>query len=51
MGMSKPVYVLPRGAEVEDIVNITAIGVVEAQSKTSPGAARAPRAEAVTASK
>ena len=35
MGMSKPVYVLPRGAEVEDIVNITAIAVVEAQSKTS----------------
>ena len=32
MGMSKPVYVLPRGAEVEDIVNITALGVVEAQS-------------------
>jgi malate dehydrogenase (oxaloacetate-decarboxylating)(NADP+) len=32
MGMSKPVYVLPRGVEVEDIVNITAIAVVEAQS-------------------
>jgi len=31
MGMSKPVYVLPRGAEVEDIVNITAIAVVDAQ--------------------
>jgi malate dehydrogenase (oxaloacetate-decarboxylating)(NADP+) len=51
MGLSKPVYVLPRGAEVEDIVNITAIGVVEAQSKTSPRAARTPRAEAVTAAK
>ena len=37
MGMSKPVYVLPRGAEVGDIVNITAIAVVEAQSKSSPG--------------
>jgi malate dehydrogenase (oxaloacetate-decarboxylating)(NADP+) len=35
MGMSKPVHVLPRGAEVEDIVNLTAIAVVEAQSKTS----------------
>jgi malate dehydrogenase (oxaloacetate-decarboxylating)(NADP+) len=34
MGMSKPVHVLPRGAEVEDIVNLTAIAVVEAQSKT-----------------
>ena len=32
MGMSKPVYVLPRGAEVEDIVNITAIAVVDAQT-------------------
>lgn len=31
MGMSKPVYVLPRGAKVEDIVNITAIAVVDAQ--------------------
>jgi malate dehydrogenase (oxaloacetate-decarboxylating)(NADP+) len=31
MGMSKPVYVLPRGAEVEDIVNITAVAVVDAQ--------------------
>jgi malate dehydrogenase (oxaloacetate-decarboxylating)(NADP+) len=35
MGMSKPVHVLPRGAEVEEIVNLTAIAVVEAQSKTS----------------
>jgi malate dehydrogenase (oxaloacetate-decarboxylating)(NADP+) len=32
MGMSKPVYVLPRGAEVEDIVNITSIAVVDAQT-------------------
>jgi malate dehydrogenase (oxaloacetate-decarboxylating)(NADP+) len=31
MGLSKPAYVLPRGAEVEDIVNITAIAVVDAQ--------------------
>jgi malate dehydrogenase (oxaloacetate-decarboxylating)(NADP+) len=36
MGMSKPVYVLPRGAEVEDIVNITAIAVVDAQTTGSP---------------
>jgi malate dehydrogenase (oxaloacetate-decarboxylating)(NADP+) len=36
MGMSKPVYVLSRGAEVEDIVNITAIAVVDAQTTGSP---------------
>jgi malate dehydrogenase (oxaloacetate-decarboxylating)(NADP+) len=34
MGMSKPVYVLPRGAEVDDIVNITAIAVVDAYERT-----------------
>jgi malate dehydrogenase (oxaloacetate-decarboxylating)(NADP+) len=31
LGMSKPVYVLPRGADVEDIVNIASIAVVDAQ--------------------
>jgi malate dehydrogenase (oxaloacetate-decarboxylating)(NADP+) len=31
MGMSKPVHVLQRGAEVEEIVNIAAIAVVDAQ--------------------
>jgi malate dehydrogenase (oxaloacetate-decarboxylating)(NADP+) len=31
LGMSKPVYVLPRGADVEDIVNISSIAVVDAQ--------------------
>jgi malate dehydrogenase (oxaloacetate-decarboxylating)(NADP+) len=31
MGMGKPVYVLPRGADVEDIVNIASIAVVDAQ--------------------
>ena len=31
MGMSKPVHVLHRGAEVEEIVNIAAIAVVDAQ--------------------
>ncbi len=36
MGMSKPVYVLSRGAEVEDIVNITSIAVVDAQSTGAP---------------
>ena len=49
MGMSKPVYVLPRGAEVEDIVNITAIAVVEAQTRVGPFPASQPKAAAVTA--
>ena len=31
MGMSKPVHVLQRGAEVEDIVNMSAIAVVHVQ--------------------
>jgi malate dehydrogenase (oxaloacetate-decarboxylating)(NADP+) len=31
MGMSKPAYVLPHGIEVEDIVNIAALAVVEAE--------------------
>jgi malate dehydrogenase (oxaloacetate-decarboxylating)(NADP+) len=38
MGMSKPVYVLPRGAEVDDIVNIVAIAVVDAQEGVRPKA-------------
>jgi malate dehydrogenase (oxaloacetate-decarboxylating)(NADP+) len=31
MGMSKPVHLLSRGAEVEEIVDVTAIAVVDAQ--------------------
>ncbi len=31
MGMSKPVHLLARGAEVEEIVNAAAIAVVDAQ--------------------
>jgi malate dehydrogenase (oxaloacetate-decarboxylating)(NADP+) len=31
MGLSKPVHVLQRGAEVKDIVNMTAIAVIDAQ--------------------
>jgi malate dehydrogenase (oxaloacetate-decarboxylating)(NADP+) len=34
MGMSKPVHLLARGAEVEEIVNVTAIAVVDAQETT-----------------
>ncbi len=32
MGMSKPAYVLPQGVEVQDIVNIAALAVVEAEA-------------------
>jgi len=31
MGMSKPVHLLSRGAEVEEIVNMAAIAVIDAQ--------------------
>ena len=31
MGLSRPVHVLQRGAEVKDIVNVAAIAVVDAQ--------------------
>ena len=31
MGMSKPVHVLPRDIEVEEIVNVAALAVIDAQ--------------------
>ena len=37
MGMTRPVHLLPRGAEVEEIVNVVAIAVVDAR-ETEPGA-------------
>ncbi len=36
MGLSKPVHVLQRGAEVNDIVNMAAIAVVDAQEAMPP---------------
>jgi len=42
MGLSKPVHVLQRGAEVNDIVNMAAIAVVDAQEATPPHAERVP---------
>ena len=39
MGMSRPVHLLARGAEVEEIVNIAALAVVDAQ-EIEPGAAQ-----------
>jgi malate dehydrogenase (oxaloacetate-decarboxylating)(NADP+) len=38
MGLSKPVHVLQRGAEVNDIVNMAAIAVVEAQEQIGQAA-------------
>jgi malate dehydrogenase (oxaloacetate-decarboxylating)(NADP+) len=38
MGMSRPVHLLARGAEVEEIVNVTAIAVVDAQENSSAAA-------------
>jgi len=32
-GMARPVHLLQRGAEVEDVVNITTVAVVDAQDK------------------
>jgi len=47
MGMSKPVHVLPRGAGVEEIVNIAAFAVVDAQ-ESLPVAERSEVPEPVT---
>jgi malate dehydrogenase (oxaloacetate-decarboxylating)(NADP+) len=44
MGMARPVHLLPRGAEVEEIVKVTAIAVVDAQ-ETEQYAARLERAK------
>jgi malate dehydrogenase (oxaloacetate-decarboxylating)(NADP+) len=36
VGMSRPVHVLERGATVQDIVNMAAVAVVDAQERTYP---------------
>ena len=45
-GMAKPVHLLARGVEVEEIVNITTIAVVDAQDVAFTPAARAAEAAA-----
>ena len=40
MGMARSVHVLARGADVSDIVNITAVAVVDAQRKQAPAGGR-----------
>ncbi len=39
-GMAKPVHVLQRGSEVEDVVNMATIAVVDAQDTAAPVAAQ-----------
>ncbi len=46
LGMAKPVHLLARGAEVEEIVNMTTIAVVDAQESVEPSGARVARAVA-----
>jgi len=37
VGMNRPVHILERGANVQDIVNMAAVAVVDAQERTQPG--------------
>jgi malate dehydrogenase (oxaloacetate-decarboxylating)(NADP+) len=41
--MSRPVHVLERGADIQEIVNMTAVAVVDAQERTYPAAAASGR--------
>ena len=41
--MAKPVHLLQRGVEVEDIVNMTTIAVVDAQDSSAPAKVRSLR--------
>src|SRR5207253_5392006 len=43
VGMSRPVHVLERGADIQEIVNMTAVAVVDAQERTYPAAAASGR--------
>jgi malate dehydrogenase (oxaloacetate-decarboxylating)(NADP+) len=46
-GMAKPVHLLQRGVEVEDVVNIATIAVVDAQDSSASARIVLPRAAAV----
>jgi len=46
MGLSQPVHVLQRGCEVNDIVNVAAIAVVDAQEAKAKLRAPAPQPQA-----
>ena len=43
VGMNRPVHVLERGADVEDIVNMAAVAVMDAQSRGAPPKPSLPR--------
>jgi malate dehydrogenase (oxaloacetate-decarboxylating)(NADP+) len=45
VGMRRPVHVLERGADVQDIVNMSAVAVVDVQERERGRAARTPSAE------
>jgi malate dehydrogenase (oxaloacetate-decarboxylating)(NADP+) len=47
VGMSRPVHVLERGADVQDIVNMTAVAVVDAQGRSQPAEPAAARSTPV----
>jgi malate dehydrogenase (oxaloacetate-decarboxylating)(NADP+) len=40
VGMAKPVHVLEQGADVQDIVNMAAVAVMDAQDRVRPSPAR-----------
>jgi malate dehydrogenase (oxaloacetate-decarboxylating)(NADP+) len=40
VGMAKPVHVLEQGADVQDIVNMAAVAVMDAQDRVRPPADR-----------
>jgi malate dehydrogenase (oxaloacetate-decarboxylating)(NADP+) len=42
-GMAKPVHLLQRGAEVEDVVNMATVAVVDAQDSSVPSRIQPPR--------
>jgi malate dehydrogenase (oxaloacetate-decarboxylating)(NADP+) len=45
VGMNRPVHVLERGADVQDIVNMAAVAVMDAQERSTGRAKQAPRAQ------
>ncbi len=44
VGMNRPVHVLERGADVQDIINMAAVAVMDAQER-STGKAKKPLSE------
>ena len=37
IGMNRPVHVLERGADVQEIVNMAAVAVIDSQARSTPG--------------